>query len=507
MFADIEHFKSAIAIENILMPYKKGRLAPDKKTRLPKEPITPEICMEVLKSTNYARNIKDMLQCIADLPQSEQAHFKEVVLATFDRREQPNDVLVWGKKLAVANGYEAELSAILSELKDKVFLRSIVDKGFASLKNTVADEDFSAYGKVTFLSQDGVEFDKNVKYPKYVDLSCCDKVVFRDADLRDCAGVKFKKGSYVQIFGEAKLPLKTNLLESAEVVGDLNQAEGLDCSVYDVLKMEGDYYSGNELDFSSVVCPSFKDGAKISLSSVQGFVESTDFSMCKEITLDACNLYGVNKVTLQNCDKLTLKKSSNLPQIEGIEKCSEVVVKNCTIYDQSRWHFKKGAKVTLQTRDGLPLDIDFSQCAEVNLEWTPLGSFEELKFPEVDRVVLDRVRKFPKKLDVSQCREVSAEGAEFLYLSELRFGEGAKVSLKNASYLPEVVDFSKCQEVNLEGTEFDRVKQLVFKNRQQMENSSCSLPKTWAGKLVFAEEEPQNDLGLAMVAAKTKGGR
>ena len=96
---DIEDFKNAIAVENILTPYKKGRLAPDKKTRLPKEPITPEVCMEILKSTNYARNIKDMLLCIAELPSSEWAQFKEVVLATFERREQPYEVVKIGEHI------------------------------------------------------------------------------------------------------------------------------------------------------------------------------------------------------------------------------------------------------------------------------------------------------------------------------------------------------------------------------------------------------------------------
>ena len=31
MFVDISDYKSALAIENILTPYKKGRLAEDKK--------------------------------------------------------------------------------------------------------------------------------------------------------------------------------------------------------------------------------------------------------------------------------------------------------------------------------------------------------------------------------------------------------------------------------------------------------------------------------------------
>ena len=73
MFVDICDFKSAIAVENMLTPYKKGRLSSDKKSRLSKEPIIPQVCMEVLQATNYARNIKDMLLCIAELSPDEQA--------------------------------------------------------------------------------------------------------------------------------------------------------------------------------------------------------------------------------------------------------------------------------------------------------------------------------------------------------------------------------------------------------------------------------------------------
>ena len=68
MFVDIENFKSVVAIENLLIPYKRGRLASDKKSYLPKEPITPDVCFEVLLSTNAPRNIKDMLSCISELP-------------------------------------------------------------------------------------------------------------------------------------------------------------------------------------------------------------------------------------------------------------------------------------------------------------------------------------------------------------------------------------------------------------------------------------------------------
>ena len=109
MFVEITDSKSPLAVENILTPYKKGRLAPDKKLRLPKEKITPDVCMTVLRSTNYARNIKDMLECIQHLPDAEQVQFKEVVLAVFDNREQPEAIVELGQRLAENSGYLEEL--------------------------------------------------------------------------------------------------------------------------------------------------------------------------------------------------------------------------------------------------------------------------------------------------------------------------------------------------------------------------------------------------------------
>ena len=103
MFVDITNPKSPLAVENILAPYKKGRVI--RGVRQPKEKITPDVCLEILKSTNYARNIKDMLLCIAELPTSEQAQFKEVIIATFYKREQPQSVVTLGCQLADAHGF------------------------------------------------------------------------------------------------------------------------------------------------------------------------------------------------------------------------------------------------------------------------------------------------------------------------------------------------------------------------------------------------------------------
>ena len=81
------------------------------------------------------------------------------------------------------------------------------------------------------------------------------------------------------------------------------------------------------------------------------------------------------------------------------------------------------------------------------------------------------------------------------------------MDLRDAYNLQGKLDFSMCSEVNLTGCGFGAVKELIFKNRQQMEESGAELPYKWEGKLVFADEQQQTpSLGLVM-SAKAKGGR
>ena len=73
--------------------------------------------------------------------------------------------------------------------------------------------------------------------------------------------------------------------------------------------------------------------------------------------------------------------------------------------------------------------------------------------------------------------------------------------------LKKVLDFSICDEVDLHYCNLSRVQKLVFKNRQQMQESQAYLPDGWKGKIVFADEQPEPPaLGLAM-GSKAKGGR
>ena len=292
MFVDIENFKSALAVENILTPYKKGRLSQDKKSRLPKEPITPDICMEILKSTNYARNIKDMLECIKELPPHEQAQFKDVVLACFDNREQPNDILVLGKKLAVASCFEAELSEA-QKLKDGEFLHSSsnLDKAFVSLKDSFEDVDFSAYDKVICLSDKEIQFLEGVKFPKHLGIPNSSDVSFASyfrrnanflasgSDFTGLQSMRFKDGAKVEL-REVK-----------------NLSSDADFSQCDVVKL-----SGKILNDKSQL--RFKEGAEVMFHWIEFHSAQLDVSMCSQIKFLFCDFKDMDCLIFKNLEQM-----------------------------------------------------------------------------------------------------------------------------------------------------------------------------------------------------------
>ena len=308
MFVDIENFKSALAVENILTPYKKGRLSDDKKTHLPKEPITPDVCMKILKSTNYARNIKDMLLCIAELPPQAQVQFKEVVLATFSNREQPNDILVLGKKLAVAHGFEAEL-AEAQKLKKGDFLLSSSkgDKGFVSLESAFRNVDFSAYEKLICLSDANINFLEGVKFPKILE---------------------FPNSSDVSFF---------------------NEAQRVGC------------------DFTGVQSVRFKDGAFVNFEMAKNLPPNIDVSMCSNVFLARCDLKEQPNLSFKHGAKVELRGVDNLSPDVDFSQCSEVELFGENLHVVSPLVFREGAKVRLNFANVQLPQIDFSKCAELTL--------------------------------------------------------------------------------------------------------------------------------------------
>ena len=430
MFVDIEDFKSAIAVENMLTPYKKGRLSSDKKSRLPKEPITPEVCMQVLQSTNYARNINDMLVCIADLPPSEQAQFKDVVLSTFTQREQPDkkpyNIVLLGKKLAAANGFEDELAeAMKTKEGDLLSSASHVAKSFVTFENTFYAGDFSPYDRVIFLSSekikcyDDVKFSKNLEFPNLsdVDLSFCDLQ-----------------------------------------------------NVHSIL---------------------FKDGAIANLNNAKNLPPQLDFSHCSTVNLSGCDLSNQPNLRFRDGADINLRGVKNLPSNLDFSRCDKVVLHDIDLSNQPNLSFKDGAEVELSSVQNLPPNLDLSMCAKVNLEDCNLSNQPNLRFKDGAEVELKNVRNLSSVVDFSRCSEVSFERFNLKEMYNLRFKDGAKVNLWGVKILPPNLDFSHCSEVFFEICNFENVEYLKFKNREQMDKSGAKIPDDWKGKLVFADEQTE----------------
>ncbi len=287
MFVDIENPKSPLKVANILMAYDKGVVI--KGVRQPKEKLTPEVCFDILKSTNHPRCIQNMLSCIAKLPDKEQALFKDVVLACFDNREQPEPILQLGRELAEKSGYGIEF-AKAQKLKEGEYLLSdaTVRKGLVCLKSEFKNEDFRAYDKVIFLSDEKIQFDYRVKFPKNMEFPNSSDVSFYDekkadgCDLHGVQGIRFKKGAKVNLRIAGNLP------------------ENLDFSCCDEVNL---FYC----DLSGQPHLRFKNGAKVDLSNTYNLSENLDFSPCEEVNLERCSLWAVQKLVFKNREQM--KKS------------------------------------------------------------------------------------------------------------------------------------------------------------------------------------------------------
>ncbi len=379
MFVDIENFKSALAVENILTPYKKGSLTSDKKTRLPKKKITPEVCLDVLKSTNYARNIKDMLQCVAELPLHEQGEFREAVLSIFERREQPDAVIELGENIAKANGYQAEFEEVKQPQEGKFLLSSSeLAYGLVSAGDFLVEEDLKGYDKLVCIGK-SVSLTRLSRLPQ-LDVSQCDDV----------------RLSFSNLVGQDKL------------------------------------------------C--FKKGSAVYLDYVKNLPPQIDFLPCSYVNLD-----GVDLQNWVNC------------------------------------RFNSGTTVSLIYAKNLPTDLDVSMCNDVDLSGCDLSHQTRIRFGDKAKVRLVDAKNLPSGLDVSYCSDVNLSGCDLKNLDKLEFSEGAIVTLSEAHHLPKRVDVSKCDKVKTWHCDVSGVQQLIFKNRQQREDSEIVIPKDWKGKIVYSD--------------------
>ena len=111
------------------------------------QPFTPEKARAIVDITNAPPFMRDLLKLIAAFSKEEQGQFKDVVLTVFDKerdwRDQPNEIVVLGKKLAVSGGYEAELNEEL-HLNGRQVLRSGHDEKYRRTDKEDAAKSMSA---------------------------------------------------------------------------------------------------------------------------------------------------------------------------------------------------------------------------------------------------------------------------------------------------------------------------------------------------------------------------
>lgn len=144
-----------------------------------------------------------------------------------------------------------------------------------------------------------------------------------------------------------------------------------------------------------------------------------------------------------------------------------------------------GATVSLIYAKNLPDGLDVSMCHEVDLSGCDLSNQPHLRFGDLAKVRLVDAKNLPSRLDVSCCSDVNLSGDDLKDMDKLKFREGATVTLSKARHLPKLVDVSKCAKVKMWHCDVSGVKQLIFKNRQQQEDSEIVIPKDWKGKIVY----------------------
>ncbi len=469
MFVDVKELKNPIAIENILTPYKKGRLSSDKKTRLPKEPITPQVCMEILKSTNYSRNIKDMLLCIKELPLSEQAQFKEVVLAAFTQREQPSDVLVEGKKLAHASGYDDELSAVLEKGNGKfLFSDAKVLYGYRNKYLDLSDEEMQ---NIESFECSGSEFQAlNRKVlPRQMSFPVAERLYFFECDFQNVQALSFHPNAVVFMNSMLHLPelmdvstckrlvVKYPMLPEVENWTVADGGLGVDYRKFNMLS--------GELDFSDF-----------------GYVD-----------LSECNLADVTKIRWRKGACVLMRGAKNLPSDIDFSNCAKVDLSECDLAEQTLLSFADGAEVILCGAMNLPPDIDFSNCAKVDLSECDLAEQTLLSFADGAEVTLYSMDYLPPNLDFSRCAKLHLSGVDFRNCAHLRFAEGAQVFFNDVSGLPKVLDVSSCGLVHITNSDFRYTDAVIFKNEQQGEKCDFGFRINESLKIFFADKMTEDD--------------
>ena len=499
MFVDITDFKSAIAVENLLTPYKKGRLAPDKKTRLPKEPITPDVCMEVLQSTNYARNIKDMLNCIAELPQSEQAQFKDIVLATFSNRQQPKEIFDLAQKI-VPQDVKLPDCNVDAKIQEGWFYPSspTCRRYMVTRKSDFKRQKFVDYEDDTQLFCDGIiflnEYDAILlqgasKFPPFLDASRCDRIWACDANFFGVEQFVLGKKKELALQRARNLPENLDCSQCESVTFDecdLSGQKNLSFAPDAALSFEETHGLPRLLDVANCSSVSF---GRTDLTSVEQIiltdVKSVNFSYIPQLPqmdFSSCHKVSILESGCKNLDRLvfcegadvSLSDVKDVPDVLDVSSCAKVELSYMNLRKFEMMKFAQGADVSFRVTE-LPQNIDVSECDKVMFEYTDASHLKHLKFKENASVGFDvmgslpddrKKYRLPDDLDVSNCAKVEFNSYDLSAFNNLKFKDGAEVSFLNSTALPDVLDVANCSKVNFRGCDLKHFNELHFDNAE-----------------------------------------
>ena len=130
--------------------------------------------------------------------------------------------------------------------------------------------------------------------------------------------------------------------------------------------------------------------------------------------------------------------------------------------------------------------LDLRGAKKVNLSGCDLSKVTKIIFEEGASVSLSKAKNLPKDLDVSMCDSVNLSECDLDGLN-LKFKEGARVRLNQGIKLPSNLDVSMCEYVNMKGVDISNIKELKFKNEEQMRKSEIKISEDWGGKIVYED--------------------
>lgn len=550
MFVDIDNFKGVIAIENLLTPYKRGRLAQDKKSYLPKEPISSEICLQVLKATNNPRNIKDMLQCIADLPTSEQAQFKEIVLAVFEGRQQPDDVVELGRSLADGGNYKLPFEKIVDVRRSyQIFSHNNkADRMQIMTTDEVRENpNLSAYTGVRIVGKK-VELRGAMDFPRFLDLSDVDEASVVYTDLFGVEQIFLKKGGKFEVNMTEGIPHSFDVFDAAMVkikntsllnCQPLVFAQGAKVEMDNVrhIPPQSSFYncadvSIKDSNLSELDELAFNHNAKVMLDDISALPKQVDFSRCKMAAFINVNFSGVDRLQFREGANVRFSNVSEIPPHTHYDhlsqlrffsvdcsKCSDFNFQNIEeLSFNSIFSFSEHMRVVRPQKLSVlnlklpqnaefdlvgtnieffrvaqfPTQFDVSKSPNVTLEDCNLAQFDELLFMDGAAVALRGSKHLPKQVNFEDCRSLSLVDCDLSPYEEIRFRDGAAVSLEYARNLPKTMNFSNCGSVHFSQCDMNGVKKVFFQNEQQMLNFGFSKALNWSGEVIFIGGRTQN---------------